>query len=63
MKKQIIFLLSFLFAVTALNATGNADPSRQSKVKNSSADSSDEKVVKDVHLAREGGTLPTLFCR
>ena len=59
MKKQIIFLLSFLFAVTALNATGNADPSRQSKVKNSSADSSDEKVVKDVHLAREGGTLPS----
>ena len=38
MKKQIVFLLSFLFAVTALNATGNADPSRQSKVKNSSAD-------------------------
>ena len=59
MKKQIIFLLSFLFAVTALNATGNADSFRQSKVKNSSADSSDEKVVKDVHLAREGGTLPT----
>ncbi|MFY1613544.1 hypothetical protein ACOMSG_12015 [Macellibacteroides fermentans] len=35
MKNRIIFLHSFLFAVTALNGTGNADPLKLRNVKTS----------------------------
>ena len=47
MKKSII-LFSFLFIVTALNATET----------NKNLKQKEEELAKDVHIVREGGTLP-----
>lgn len=58
MKKSIIFSFSLLFVITISNATGSGDHFKQKAVKTGTTDISEEEPVKDVHIFREGGTLP-----
>jgi len=61
MKKSIIFLVNFLFVITTLNATEN-ESNREQKMYDTFSEKTDmspeEEPVKDVHIFREGGTLP-----
>lgn len=58
MKKSITFLFSLLLLINILNATGYDDYLKQKALKNRTTDISEEEPVKDVHIFREGGTLP-----